>query len=289
MHTALASAANPPYFGVVSPETPVKECKGAERSAMGGSDRTVRVGLIKAVPLKWELEANWRMFHGLAREAAGRGARIICTPECFLDGYVAAEEEGWSGERFLSVGQRIDDSAFLSMACDTARDLGIYIVFGFTERVDRGCYNAAALIDDTGTIRGCYRKTHLLDHDTCYLPGDDFPVWETPLATIGIMICADRWWPETARTLKVRGAGIIMNPTYGMWHLDNEWWMRTRSYENELFICFTHPNVALVTGPHGELAAKLVSNVPDVLVHDIDLSLISDVMFEHRRTDIYDL
>jgi len=74
-----------------------------------------------------------------------------------------------------------------------------------------------------------------------------------------------------------------------MWHLDNEWWMRTRSYENELYICFAHPNVSLVTGPRGELAAKLQSNVPDVLVHDVDLADRPDVMFPARRPDIYQL
>ena len=79
-----------------------------------------------------------------------------------------------------------------------------------------------------------------------------------------------------------------MNPTYGMWHLDNEWWMRTRSYENELFICFAHPHVALITGPGGEIAAKLQSNLPDVLVHDIDLSEIRSEMFDHRRPGLYD-
>jgi len=80
-----------------------------------------------------------------------------------------------------------------------------------------------------------------------------------------------------------------MNPTYGMWHLDNEWWMRTRSYENECFICFAHPNVALVTGPKGELAAKLQSNLPDVLVHDVDLSQCTDRMLSTRLPDLYDL
>lgn len=139
-----------------------------------------------------------------------------------------------------------------------------------------------------GNIRGIYRKTHLLDHDTVYLPGKDLPVWETPFGTIGIMICADRRWPETPRTLRVRGARLIMNPSYGMHHIDNEWWMRTRSYENEIYICFTHPEVALVTGPCGRIEAKLVSSLPDVLVHDIDMADMPDVMYRHRRPDLYE-
>ena len=81
-----------------------------------------------------------------------------------------------------------------------------------------------------------------------------------------------------------------MNPTYGMWHLDNEWWMRTRSYENQMFVCFTHPNVALITNPGGQIDAKLQSNVPGVLVHEVDLADVrDDNHLEDRRPELYDI
>jgi len=256
---------------------------------MASKKRVVRVGLIKAVPKKWDLKANWRTFRELAINAKKRRAQIICTPECFLDGYVAAEKKGWTKERFRKVGQSLKGRNYLRKAMDFALEYNIHLVFGFTERAECGCYNAAALIDDKGKLLGCYHKTHLLGHDKRYLPGKELLVWETSLGKIGIMICADRRWPETARTLKVRGAEVIMNPTYGMWHLDNEWWMRTRSYENELFICFVHPNVSLITDPRGKIAAKLQSNIPDVLIHDIDLSEIPNRMFKYRRPDLYEI
>ncbi|MBN1291320.1 MAG: carbon-nitrogen hydrolase family protein [Candidatus Latescibacteria bacterium] len=256
---------------------------------MAHSKKLLRVGLIKAIPHKWNLEANWRIFETFAQKAVQNGCQLICTPECFLDGYVAPEMKSFSKDSLYEISQSLDDGFYIKKALSFANEHKVYLVFGFTERVGDGCYNAAALIDDRGTLLGCYRKTHLLDHDRCYLPGEDFPVWETAFGAMGIMICADRRWPETARTLKVRGAEIIMNPTYGMWHLENEWWMRTRSYENELYICFTHPNVSLITDPNGKIAAKLQSNVPDVLIHDIDLSLTVNEMFPYRRTDIYEL
>jgi len=251
------------------------------------NNRGVRVGLIKAVPKKWNLEHNWRLFETLGGRAVREGARMVCTPECFLDGYVAPDTEHVTAERLGEVAQS-PGGPYLEKACEFASAGRVYVVFGFTEAAGSGCYNAAALISDTGNIIGVYRKTHLLDHDEVYLPGGDLPVFDTPIGRIGIMICADRRWPETARTLKIRGAELIMNPTYGMHHLDNEWWMRTRSYENELFICFAHPEVSLVTGPDGELAAKLDSNVPDVLVHDVDLARVGDTMFSKRRGDIYE-
>ena len=256
---------------------------------MKNKKRIIRVGLIKAVPVKWDIETNWQTFHELTSEASRRGAHMICTPECFLDGYVAPDTENFSKERFYGISQSLEDGDYIIRAREFARKHRVHLVFGFTERAGDGCFNAAALIDKSGDIIGCYHKTHLLDHDECYLPGEELPVWETSLGNIGIMICADRRWPETARTLKVRGADIIMNPTYGMWHLDNEWWMRTRSYENELHICFTHPNVSLITNPEGGIAAKLQSSVPDVLIEDIDLSMNLNVMFPHRRKEIYEV
>ena len=103
-----------------------------------------------------------------------------------------------------------------------------------------------------------------------------------------MVICADRRWPESIRTLRLKGAKLCLMPTYGMWHEANEWWMRTRSYENQMFVCFAHPKVALITDPRGEVAAKLLSNAPDVLIHEVDLQDVSDENhLSNRRPELY--
>ncbi len=255
---------------------------------MENEGRIVRIGLIKAMPKKWDLTYNWTLFAELFDRAVERGAQLVCTPECFLDGYVSTDEAGWPEPGFRDVAQTLD-AGYVAKARERAAKAGVHLVFGFTERAEAGCYNAAALIGPSGEVIGCYHKTHLLDHDTRYLPGDNLGVYDTALGRIGMMICADRRWPETARTLRVRGAELIMNPTYGMCHLENEWWMRTRSYENETWICFDHPQVAFMTDPRGGIPAKLESNIPDVLVHDVDLGQTREVMFSHRRPELYDL
>ena len=103
-----------------------------------------------------------------------------------------------------------------------------------------------------------------------------------------MVICADRRWPESMRAIRLDGAEICLMPTYGMWHDDNEWWMRTRSYENQMFVCFTHPKVSLITDPKGKVAAKLQSNFSDVLVHTVDLSEVSEENhLGHRRPELY--
>ena len=102
------------------------------------------------------------------------------------------------------------------------------------------------------------------------------------------MICADRRWPETARVLRLRGAKLTLIPSYGMWHEDNEWWMRTRAYENENFVAFAHPNVAFVANPKGKILAKLQSNVPGMLVVDVDLSEVTeDKHIKDRQPALY--
>jgi len=256
---------------------------------MPGKKRIVRVGMIKFVPRKWNLKYNWTMLEKLALQAVYQGAQLICTPECILDGYVTGINNRWSKKRFKEISQSLDGDNYLARAKEFAKNHSIHLVLGFTELAENGSYNSAALIDDKGKLLGCYHKTHLAGTDTRYLPGMDYPVWKTTLAKIGILICADRWWPEAARTLVLRGAELLMIPTFGKRDLHNEWTMRVRSYENGCFLCLADPHAALITNPRAETIAKLESNVPGVLVNDIDLSELDNFRNKNRRSDIYDL
>ncbi|MCC6145319.1 MAG: carbon-nitrogen hydrolase family protein, partial [Candidatus Hydrogenedentes bacterium] len=176
---------------------------------------------------------------------------------------------------------------YLDRVAQEARERCLYICFGFTSLEDGRIYNAAGLWNDQGELVGVYHKTHLQTHDLQFTPGAALPVWPTRWGTVGTMICADRRWPETARTLRLEGARLILNPTYGMHHYANEWWMRTRSFENQCFIAFAHPEVSFVTGPGGDLLAKR-SETPGVLLCDIDLAQATeDNHLRDRRPDIY--
>ena len=256
---------------------------------MPGDRRIVRVGMIKFVPRKWNLKYNWTMFKRLAIQAVDRGAQLICTPECILDGYVTDLKTGWSKKRFSEISQSLDGDNYLAFAKTFAKNHAIHLVFGFTELAQNGSYNSAALINDKGKLLGCYHKTHLSGTDKRYLPGMDYPVWKTALGKIGILICADRWWPEAARTLALRGAELLMVPTFGKKDLHNEWTMRVRSYENGCFLCLADPHAALITNPRAETIAKLESNLPGVLVNDIDLLELDNFRKKNRRSDIYDV
>ncbi len=246
----------------------------------------IKLGMLKAMPQKWDVAENWAVFEKQF-ETHGRDTDVFITPECFLDGY-AVTEKNWTAEHFAEVAQNIEQSAYIQQVCEMARASRTHIVFGFTEKRAGYFYNAAILVNRTGKIVGTYYKTHLQSHDHRFVRGDDLPVFDLDFGTVGIVICADRRWPESIRTLRLKGAKICLMPTYGMWHEENEWWMRTRSYENQMFVCFTHPNVALITDPRGKVAAKLQSNVPDVLLHEIDIEDASDENhLSDRRPELY--
>jgi predicted amidohydrolase len=245
----------------------------------------MRIALLKSVPEPWNLEGNWQTLERLAAPLEGQGIDLLITPECFLDGYVAAQDD-WTADRFAAVIQE-PNGPYVSRAQALARRLNCWLILGLTERRQAGGANTALLIDRKGEIAGRYDKTHLLDQDRRYVPGEALPVFPTDWGTLGIVICADRRWPETIRSLAIQGAGLIAVPSYGMWHEANEWWMRTRAYENGVFLAFAHPRVAFIADPRGDLRAKLLSTVPAVLVEELPLDEVDRTMLTHRRPEIY--
>ena len=90
------------------------------------------------------------------------------------------------------------------------------ILFGFTERAGSRIYNCALMVDRNGRLAGQYHKTHLQAHDLRFNAGDDLPVFSMPWGKTGVLICADRRWPEAARVVRLKGARVVLIPSYGM-------------------------------------------------------------------------
>jgi len=137
-----------------------------------------------------------------------------------------------------------------------------------------------------------YDKLHLQTHDYKYTPGRHLNVYPSDFGPFGVMICADRRWPETSRTLTLKGARVIFNPTYGMHGELNLCMMRTRSYENGIFIVFTHPGQSLLTGPRGEVVCNCTEEKQTYVVTEIDLCKAPANTGGHivdRRADVYSL
>jgi len=248
---------------------------------------TLRLALMHGVPEKWNVEKNFATFLTQLDEASTQKADVFISPECWLDGYAAPDKTS-TPEKLRTVAQHLETSTYLVRVAEEAKKRSMMICFGFTSIENDKLFNTAGLWDAQGNRIGLYHKTHLQTHDLQYSPGEGLPVWDSAFGKVGIMICADRRWPETPRTLRLEGARLILNPTYGFAGDMNEAIMRTRSFENQCFIAFTHPSTSLVTGPGGKVLAKWEGDTPGVTVCDIDLAQAKDDNhLRDRRPEIY--
>jgi predicted amidohydrolase len=264
------------------PRAGAEEAKPREKR-----ETTVRLALMRGIPEKWNLEANFAVFLQQVKAADAKEADILITPECWLDGYASPHKDA-TPEKLRAIAQDVKTSPYLQRVAAEAKQRAMYICFGFTSREADRIYNAAGLWNADGERVGIYHKTHLQHHDLQYAPGDGFPVWDTRWGKVGIMICADRRWPETTRTLRLKGAKLILNPTYGFHNDFNEVMMRTRAFENQCFIAFTHPAQGLITGPKGAIEANQRGETPGLLVYDVDLTRAKDDNhIRDRRPDLY--
>ncbi|WP_293881261.1 N-carbamoylputrescine amidase [Sphingomonas sp.] len=151
----------------------------------------------------------------LVREAAVKGAKIILPPELFERPYFCQREElDW----FATAKPTAEHPSVIAMQA-LAKELQVYIPTSFYEKDGQHYYNSLAMIDDAGAIMGVYRKSHIPDgpgyeEKFFFRPGNTgFKVWDTRYGRVGIGICWDQWYPETARTLMLMGADILMFPT----------------------------------------------------------------------------
>lgn len=257
--------------------------------AQSAESGTVCLAQMHGVPKKWDLDANFEVFLKMLDKASKKGAGIFITPECWLDGYAAPDKDS-TPERLRSIAQDLDTSPYLQRVAQEAKNRSMYICFGFSSIENGQIYNAAGLWNAQGNRVGVYHKTHLQTHDLQYAKGEALSVWPSPWGPLGIMICADRRWPETARVLRLQGARLILNPTYGFHGEFNNAMMRTRSFENQCFIAFTHPKQSLVTDPDGKVVVNEERERPGVTISLLDLDeATDDNHLQDRRPDLYEI
>ena len=161
------------------------------------------------------VEENVAAVSELVREAAGKGAKLILPPELFEGHYFCRTQDEGHFTRALPAGEH---PAVLAMQ-KLAAELGVYIPTSFFEADGHHHYNSLAMIDDKGAIMGVYRKSHIPDgpgysEKFYFRPGNTgFQTYKTPFGTVGPAVCWDQWYPETARTLMLQGAEILLFPT----------------------------------------------------------------------------
>ena len=181
-----------------------------------------RIGLIQMAcsvdPNENLAKAEWRI-----REAAGKGAQIICVQELFRSQYFCREERADLFDLAESIPGPTTDS-FTNLA----RELSVVIVGSIFERRAAGVYhNSAAVIDADGSLLGLYRKMHIPEDPQFFekfyfTPGDlGVRVFPTRYARVAPLICWDQWFPEGARMAAMAGADVLLYPTAIGWNAED--------------------------------------------------------------------
>jgi N-carbamoylputrescine amidase len=183
------------------------------------NENKFRVGLVQ---MACTTDAAENLDHAMAkiREAAAKGAQIVCLQELFRSQYFCRVEDANLFDLAESIPGPSTD-AFGPLA----KELGVVIVASLFERRAAGLYhNTAAVIDASGDLLGIYRKMHIPDDPLFYekyyfTPGDlGFRMFDTQFGRIAVLVCWDQWYPEAARIAALGGASILFYPTAIGWH-----------------------------------------------------------------------
>jgi N-carbamoylputrescine amidase len=277
------------------------------------------VGLIQ-MSCSLDPNENLARAESRAREAAGRGAQILCLQELFRSQYFCREENA----ELFTLAEPIPGPSTEAFS-KLARELKVVIVAPLFERRAAGLYhNTAAVIDADGSLVGLYRKMHIPDDPLYYekfyfTPGDlGFPNFDTRYGRIGVLVCWDQWYPEGARLSSLRGANILFYPTAIGWHpceknqhgarqLDA--WrtiQRSHAIANGIFVAavnrvgFEGPpdnglefwGSSFVADPFGQLLAEASASHEETLVVECDPRQMEEVrrnwpFLRDRRIDAY--
>jgi N-carbamoylputrescine amidase len=163
----------------------------------------------------WDIDANIASAERLVRQAAAQGAQIILLQELFETPYFCIEQD----TRHLRLATRLEDNRAVKHFRAIARELAVVLPISFFERAGQAYFNTAAILDADGALLGFYRKSHIpngpgYQEKTYFSPGDTgFRVWNTRYARIGVGICWDQWFPESARVMALQGAELLLYPT----------------------------------------------------------------------------
>jgi N-carbamoylputrescine amidase len=278
-----------------------------------------RIGLVQMAcskdPNENLAKAEWRI-----REAAGKGAQIVCLQELFRSQYFCRQED----PGFFDLAEPVPGPTTESLA-RLAQELQVAIVGSVFERRAPGVYhNTAVVVDADGSLLGIYRKMHIPEDPGYYekyyfTPGDlGFPCFDTRFARVAALVCWDQWYPEAARLAALAGAQVLFYPTAIGWHpaekaregaAQLDAWrtiQRAHAIANGLYVAAVNrvghegpPETGLefwggsfVADPFGGLLAEASLDAEEILIVECDPRRIEEVrrnwpFLRDRRIDAY--
>lgn len=247
-----------------------------------GEGKNMRIAIVQTNPAFGEMKHNVEQAIALIESVS---ADLFVLPELFNTGYNFVLKD-----EVQSFAEHAEDGTTAVSMKAFARSRSCYLVYGFVEN-DRGqLYNSAALVGPLGFI-GLYRKIHLYDRENILFEKGElgFSVFDIPFGKVGIMVCFDWIYPESARTLALKGAQLIAHPSNLVLPYCPDA-MVTRCLENRVFAAManrvgeenrgglklTYIGKSEVVSPRGEILVRLSDNREEIAVVDVDLSAALD-------------
>ena len=276
--------------------------------------RTLTVAALQASFSK-DMQANIDKVSGLIRDAAAQGADVILPSELFCDHYFCKVQE----EKFFATAYPWAEHPAVEQLSVLAKELGVVIPVSIYEKDGPEYYNSIVIVDADGTPLGVYRKSHIPDgpgymEKFYFRPGNTgFRVWETMKGRLGVGICWDQWFPETARAMTLMGADILFYPTAigsephdasldtaARWRRAMQGHAvsnvipvvaanRTGHEEGQVFY-----GTSFIADHAGEIVSELGRDEEGVITAEFDLDFLERHraawgFFRDRRTDLYDV
>lgn len=277
--------------------------------------QVVRVGLVQMRCVA-SAQANLERAVALVREAAARGAQVVCLQELFLSPYFCRTQD----VRFFDLAEPVPGPTTEVLAA-LAGELGVVLVVSLFEKRAAGVYhNTAVVVDADGAVLGKYRKMHIpqdpgFEEKFYFTPGDlGFRAWQTRFGRIGVLICWDQWYPEAARLTALAGAEILFYPTAIGWlqsekaalggaqHTAWETVQRGHAVANGCYVAAVNRvgtegetefwGQSFVADPYGQVMTRASVSEEEVLLQDCDLGRVEEFrriwpFFRDRRIDAF--
>ncbi|MAE65906.1 MAG: hypothetical protein CMJ18_16670 [Phycisphaeraceae bacterium] len=250
--------------------------------------RRLIVGIVTMQGRLWKIEENFQRMEAYARRAVERGAQLVIAPENVLDGYVAGADPDVKRERMMEIAQEVPDGSYVQRGCALARELAIWLIYGFVERRDDRMYNSCILIGPNGEIVARYSKVNPLN-EKFITPGHELRPFETPFGRVGFLICGDRGVSDNFRTLGVQGTQIVFIPMDGGYDPDNLEMLQWRAMDNGCYIVIANTHGCGIVRPDGGIMQSRFES-ECVSVQRIELTEIDALrprQFGMRRPDLY--
>jgi len=266
----------------------------------------VNVACVQMEPIRFDTVANLKKMTDFIDQVMAEHPKteLIVFPELITSGYEC-------GAEFQNLAETVPDGESMKLIGSYAKKYKVHIIYGFPERdplMKDVLYNSAVFICHEGDVIGTYRKVHLFAAEkNWFRAGCDYPVFETSIGKIGIMICWDTAFPEVARSYALKGADLIAIATNWEKPYEDDWDLitRARAFDNCLYVVAANRigfdetlgffGRSKIMGPLGKPIKSLDREVEGIIAAELDYSLPIKLrseyytFFKDRRSDTFDL